>query len=39
MGRYGVKWEFHAEFLPENLKGKHTLKDLGIERIITLNPP
>jgi hypothetical protein len=39
MVRYGGKWYFYAEFLPENLKGKHTLKDIGIERIITLNTP
>jgi len=25
------EWDLYTEFLPENLKGKHTLKDLGIE--------
>jgi hypothetical protein len=39
VGRYEGKWEFYAEFLPENLKGKHTSKDLGIEGRIILNPP
>jgi hypothetical protein len=35
----GGKWDFYSEFLPENLKGKHTLKDLVIEGRISLIPP